>query len=170
LPADLGFDAIMTPAGIAYRRPSLQSPARVQSSIPERVTIPRVSATPRKPRRAKAPPPALPAVQQDAEQHMLQALGLLEAGAWSEAVVSARKAIYLDRSLAVAHLVFGRASRLLGHRETARRELRRVCQLVAKLPEDTAETLPGGATAGELLATVAAELDLMKRPARAATR
>jgi chemotaxis protein methyltransferase CheR len=178
LPADLGLDAIMTPAGIAYRRPSVQSTARVQICMPERIAVSRdalsrAPATPRKPRRARSPgeksPAALPVEPYDAEQYMIQALALLEVGAWSEAVVCARKAIYLDRSLAVAHFAFGRASRLLGNREAARRALRRVCQLVANLPEDTTEALPGGATAGELLATVAAELDLMKRP-RVVTR
>lgn len=105
----------------------------------------------------------------DPELHVLRALLLLDFGMPAEAVVAARRALFLDRSLAVAHLVLGRALRLLGRREGARGALRRVRELLASTAPDESVRFADATSAGDLAASAAAELVLLDRDLEAAT-
>lgn len=60
----------------------------------------------------------------DAELHGLHASVLLEAGRAAEARDAARRALYLDHDLALAHLVLARAAELLGDTRAAERARR----------------------------------------------
>ncbi|MGA2396409.1 MAG: hypothetical protein ABSH03_24005, partial [Candidatus Lustribacter sp.] len=73
------------------------------------------------------------------------------------------RALFLDRSLVVAHLTLARALRLTGSRAAAQRALRRGAALLEAHAPDAVVHGAGGALAGTLSAIVAAEFDLLMR-------
>lgn len=159
LPNELGLECVLTPAGIVYRRP-LPAKRIAPPLHPPAFDVRPVVA------------PAEPAVRSrlrvtvareriDAETYVMRALTFLDTSQPHQAAASARRALFLDRSLAVAHLTLARALRLTGARSAAQRALRRGAALLeAHAPEDTVRGA-GGASAGTLCAVAAAELDLL---------
>ena len=168
LPDELGLESVLTPAGIAFRRPlpaTEIAPPAPAPAIALRSTIP-PAMKPRahakkliveKPNPRRSPPRE----HVDAETYVARALNFLDASQPHQAAVSARRALFLDRSLAVAHLTLARALRLTGSRMAAQRALRRGAVLLeAHAPEDAVRGA-GGASAGTLSAVAAAEFDLL---------
>jgi Tfp pilus assembly protein PilF len=100
-------------------------------------------------------------VRVDAEAYVERALGFLDASQPHQAAASARRALFLDRSLAVAHLTLARALRLTGSRSAAQRALRRGAALLEAHAPDDAVRGAGGASAGTLSAVAAAEFELL---------
>lgn len=86
------------------------------------------------------------------ELRFLHAVALLEAGQPAEAAEAARAAVYLDPTLAVAHLVLGRAEAARENRASARRSFRNAAALLDALPANAPVPLADGETAGRLAA------------------
>ena len=99
----------------------------------------------------------------DAETYVTRALTFLDAGHLHQAAASARRALFLDRSLVVAHLTLARTLRLTGSCAAAQRALRRGAALLEAHAPDAVVRGAGGALAGTLSAIVTAELDLLRR-------
>ena len=97
---------------------------------------------------------AIAAFPTSPELRFLHAVALLEAGRPAEAAEAARAAVYLDPTLAVAHLVLGRAEAARENRANARRSFRNAAALLDALPADAPVPLAEGETAGRL-ATIA---------------
>lgn len=96
-----------------------------------------------------------------AELAYLHSVLLAEAGLNREAAQAARRALYLDRGLAVAHLSLGAALTRLGDAEGARRALRNADDLLSSL--SPAEVVPAsdGELAGRLAEMVRVQLRLL---------
>jgi chemotaxis protein methyltransferase CheR len=84
------------------------------------------------------------------ELRYLEALLLLGLGRLGEAESASRQALYLEPSLAVAHLTLGHVLRRLGDVPGAVRAFRTAEALCATLPPDTAVPLAEGERAGHL--------------------
>jgi len=95
------------------------------------------------------------------ELHALQALLLNAVRHHEAAVAAARRALYLDRGLAVAHLAHGAA--LAGLRDTpaARRAFRAAAKLLDALPADAVVPASDGEPAGRLAGLAHVELSLL---------
>lgn len=159
LPNDLGLEMVPTPAGLAYRKPAATTAPAVLPPVHR--------ASPRKTDPPKPHPlRPRPASRQrvDAEAYVARALTFLDAGHLHQAAASARRALFLDRSLVVAHLTLARALRLTGSRAAAQRALRRGAALLEAHAPDAVVRGAGGALAGTLSAIAAAEFDLLMRP------
>jgi chemotaxis protein methyltransferase CheR len=158
LPLGPGLLAVTTPAGIAYRRDARRSPA---------IAPPPVRPRPAPRRRVTASVATLPRPRDfaAADAYVADALRLLDAGNLGEALVAARRARYIDRSSVVAHVVLGRAFRLCGRPDAARRSLRRSRTLLAAHAPEAPVRGAGGVRAGALAAVVAAELSQLARTA-----
>jgi chemotaxis protein methyltransferase CheR len=161
VPPALGLESIVTPAGIAYRRPA----ASARAADPPPLAMPPPLPVPAPASRTVHPHapvrPALRAVAVDAEQHAARALRLLDASEPHQAAAAARRALYLDRTLAIAHLTLARALRLTGSTAGAQRALLRSAALLERLAPDLAVRGAHGASAGTLSAVAAAEFDLL---------
>ncbi|MBI4083560.1 MAG: protein-glutamate O-methyltransferase CheR [Candidatus Lambdaproteobacteria bacterium] len=98
----------------------------------------------------------------DMQTHLAVTLLLTEQGRYAEAAESARRLLYLDPTLPIAHFTLGLVSKALGQPREAWRAFRGAVRLCASLPEDA--TLPGteGARAGELTRAARAELRLLE--------
>jgi chemotaxis protein methyltransferase CheR len=96
-----------------------------------------------------------------AELHVLHAQLLTEAREYEAAAVAARRALYLDRGLAVAHLALGAALAGKGDRRGARRAFGAAERLLADAPESAVVPASGGEPAGRLLELARAELALL---------
>jgi chemotaxis protein methyltransferase CheR len=175
LPAELGLESVLTAAGIIFRKPvavpvsmSVSSRGTAETVVVAPPVRPRVKivAVPRQARDdievdVRAVKRAAARVRVDAETYVERAMGFLDASQPHQAAASARRALFLDRSLAVAHLTLARALRLTGSRLAALRALRRGAALLeAHAPEDTVRGA-GGASAGTLSAVAAAEFELL---------
>ena len=165
LPKSIALELVLTPAGVAYRRSP--APAVIVPAAPPTPLRPATRHVVRPRTRAKqtGPPTAVrrsaPREAMDAETYLARALSFLDARQPHQAAASARRALFLDRSLAVAHLTLARALRLTGSRTAAQRSLRRGAVLLeAHAPEDTVRGA-GGASAGTLSAVAAAEFELL---------
>lgn len=90
---------------------------------------------------------ALRAHRTSAELLYLHAVLLAEAGRHREAAVAARRALYADRSLVVAHLALGSALARQDDPEGARRSLRNAERLLDRLPPSAIVPASGGETA-----------------------
>lgn len=101
----------------------------------------------------------------DPELHLLLAALHLQEGDGEAALDAARRASYLDPSLAVAPLVQGHALRQLGDPVGAGREFRRAERMFAEMPSDEAVTGGDGSSAG-YLATVARQLAAQEEASR----
>jgi chemotaxis protein methyltransferase CheR len=100
----------------------------------------------------------------DAHLHYLRAALLLSLGRDQEAEHEAQRALYLDRSLAIAHFLLGTILRKRGDDSLARRAFRNVRDLCARRPSD--EEVPAGAgeRAGALLIAASAEMERLEMP------
>lgn len=96
-----------------------------------------------------------------AELLYLHALLLAEAGHHAESAVAARRALYLDRNLAVAHLGLGCALARLGDTDGARRAFRNAEELLAALPPSTPVPAADGEPAGRLAEIARVQLRLL---------
>jgi chemotaxis protein methyltransferase CheR len=85
-----------------------------------------------------------------AELLYLHAVLLCEAARFGDAAAAARRALYLDRSLAVAHLALGTALARIGDRAGARRAMRNAERLLAAMPPQTPVPAADGEPAGRL--------------------
>jgi chemotaxis protein methyltransferase CheR len=96
-----------------------------------------------------------------AELLYLHAVLLLQCGKPADAAAAARRALYMDRNLIVAHLTLGEAHRRSGNIEGARRALRNAASLLTAL--DAAATVPAsdGESAGRLAELVRVKLSLL---------
>lgn len=92
------------------------------------------------------------------ELNFLRSQLLAELGRDDEACASARRVIYLDRSLAVAHFFLGTLLRRRGDLEGARRAYRNAHTLCASVPADEGLPLSGGEPAGRLARAARAEM------------
>jgi Flp pilus assembly protein TadD len=97
-----------------------------------------------------------------AELAYLHAVLLGEAGRHAAAAGAARRALYLDRTLAVAHLALGAALARLGDARGARRALRNAERLLAELPPGAVVPASDGEPAARLAAIARAQLGLLR--------
>ncbi|MBC7818112.1 MAG: hypothetical protein IAG10_14580 [Planctomycetaceae bacterium] len=95
------------------------------------------------------------------ELHYLHAVLLLELGQVEAAASAARRVIYLDRSLALAHFTLGSILRGLGDSEGARRAYRNARDLCEARPADELVPLSDGERAGRLKEAADLQLTLL---------
>lgn len=112
---------------------------------------------------------AIDQVGATAELLYLHAVLLLQCGKPADAAAAARRALYMDRNLIVAHLTLGEAQRRSGNIEGARRALRNAASLLTAL--DAAATVPAsdGESAGRLAELVRVKLSLLGNVPAAST-
>jgi chemotaxis protein methyltransferase CheR len=98
----------------------------------------------------------------DAHLHYLRAVLLLSLNRDEEAELETQRALYLDRSLAIAHFLLGTILRKRGADPLARRAFRNARDLSARRPSD--EELPAGAgeRAGTLHLAARAEMERLE--------
>jgi len=101
----------------------------------------------------------------DGELHYLHAVLLGEAERVADAAAAARRALYLDRSLVVAHLALGSALGRLGDTEGARRAFRNAERLLAAMPPDTVVPASDGEPAGRLVEMARVQVRLLSEAA-----
>lgn len=160
LPDELGLEPVLTPAGIVFRRPLPPSEASPPRHVP--AAEPRAPIAPAPKPRPRTAPRRTPARERaDAETYAAGALHFLDANQPHQAAAAARRALFLDRSLAIAHLTLARALRLTGSHPAAQRALRRGAALLEAHAPDELVRAAGGASAGTLSAVAAAEFDLL---------
>jgi chemotaxis protein methyltransferase CheR len=97
-----------------------------------------------------------------AELLYLTAVLHLQAGRALDAAAAARRALYSDRGMVVAHLTMAEAQRRLGNVDGARRALRNAGTLLAGIPEEGVVPASDGETAGRLARLVKVKLRLIE--------
>jgi chemotaxis protein methyltransferase CheR len=100
-----------------------------------------------------------------AELTYLQAVLLLASDRCDEAAAAARRALYLDRSLVVAHLVLAQAATRLHDRKRALQALRNAARLLTAVPTEASVAGAPGETAGRMLSGVQLQLQLLEAAA-----
>lgn len=100
-----------------------------------------------------------------AELVYLHAVLLSEAERYAEAAAAARRALYLDRGLVVAHLALGGALARLGDTEGARRAFRNAERLLAAMPPEAVVPASDGEPAGRLAEMARVQLRLLSEVA-----
>lgn len=105
---------------------------------------------------------ALEKYRASAELMYLHAVLLSEAGRWRDAAAAARRALYLDRSLVVAHFALADALRRAGDERGAHRALCNADALLADWPLDVVVPATDGETAERLRANVRTQLRLRR--------
>ena len=95
------------------------------------------------------------------ELHALQALLLNAARQHEAAIAAARRALYLDRGLAVAHLAHGAALAGLRDAPAARRAFRAAAKILDALPSEAVVPASDGEPAGRLASLAHVELTLL---------
>lgn len=105
---------------------------------------------------------ALETHRADPELLYLHALLLAEAGRHAEAALAARRVLYLDRTLVVAHVVLGRALAQQGDTKGARRALGNAERLLEAEPPGAVLRASGGETAARVREIVRAYRKLLK--------
>ena len=100
-----------------------------------------------------------------AELAYLHAVLLAEAGRHGDAVAAARRSLYLDRGLVVAHLALGGALARLGDTEGARRAAQNARRLLAGMPPDAIVPASDGEPASRLAEMAKVQLQLLKEAA-----
>ncbi len=93
----------------------------------------------------------------------LHAVLLLDLNREQEAVQAARRAVYLDNSLAIAHFTLGSVLRRLGDLEGARRSFRNVRDLCVARPADEVIRFSDGEHAGTLARAAQLQLESLNR-------
>jgi chemotaxis protein methyltransferase CheR len=96
-----------------------------------------------------------------AELLYLMAVLLLQSGRPAEATVAARRALYLDRELVVAHITLAAARQRAGDRPGARRALRNAATLLRRQPPESVVPASDGESAGRLAELVNVKLRLL---------
>jgi chemotaxis protein methyltransferase CheR len=96
-----------------------------------------------------------------AELLYLHAVLLLQLGRSTDAAAAARRALYLDRELVVAHLILAEAHRRNGAMDAAQRALRNAGALLATMPPAAEVPASDGELAGRLAELVRVKLDLL---------
>lgn len=96
-----------------------------------------------------------------AELAQLRALLLASSGHDAAAIAEARRALYLDRTLVVAHVTLGDGLARQGDRVAARRAYLSAARLLEDLPDGAPVPASNGAPAARLTSAVAARLALM---------
>ena len=104
---------------------------------------------------------ALDRERYSAELAYLHAILLAEARRTPEAVTAARRALYLDRGLTVAHLALGAALARTRDTRGARRAFRNAANLLAAMPPDAVVPCSDGERAGRLVEMARAHLHLL---------
>jgi chemotaxis protein methyltransferase CheR len=97
-----------------------------------------------------------------AELHYLRTVLLMELGSDEAAAQAARRVIYLDRSLAVAHFTLGSILRRLGAPAGALRAYRNARDLCAARPPDEVVPLSDGELAGRFAEAAAVQMALVE--------
>jgi chemotaxis protein methyltransferase CheR len=97
-----------------------------------------------------------------AELGYLHAVLLAAAGNYGEAAVAARRTLYLDRGLVVAHLALASALARSNDVEGARRAFRNAARLLAAMPPDAVVPASDEEPAGRLAEMVRIQLKLVK--------
>lgn len=96
-----------------------------------------------------------------AELAYLHAVLLAEAGRHHEAVGAARRALYLDRGLVVAHLLLGATRARLGDRDNARRAVQNAQRLLDRLAPEDIVPASDGEPAGRLAEMTRVQIQLL---------
>lgn len=96
-----------------------------------------------------------------AELHYLRTVLLLNLGQSGEAIRAVRRALYLDRSLAIAHFTLGSILSQRGDLAGARRAYRNAYALASRRPAAEELPLAEGETAGRLAEVAAAQLAIL---------
>lgn len=104
---------------------------------------------------------ALDRHRDSAELTYLHAVLLAEAGRTADAATAARRALYLDRQLVVAHLVLGRTLALLGDVPGARRALRNAQRVLTNSSPEEIVPASDGELAGRLTEMARVQLQLL---------
>jgi chemotaxis protein methyltransferase CheR len=99
-----------------------------------------------------------------AELVYLHGLLLAQGGRIRDAAGALRRALYLDRALAVAHLTLGRVLSQLGDGEGARRALRNAHRVLSRAPADAPVPAADGEQAGRLAEMARVQLALLDQP------
>lgn len=97
------------------------------------------------------------------ELHYLQAVLVAQAGQFAESALAARRALYLDRSMVVAHLALGSALVSSGDIEGARRAFTVSERLLSAMPADEEVPASDGEPAGRLLEMTRVQAKLARR-------
>jgi chemotaxis protein methyltransferase CheR len=100
-----------------------------------------------------------------AELHCLHAFLLNSARQHQAGLVAARRALYLDHGLAMAHLAHGAALAGSGDVRNARRAFFAAARLLERLPPDAVVPASDGERADALAALARAELELLAEAA-----
>ncbi len=103
----------------------------------------------------------LDAHRTSAELAHLHGLLLLESGRLPEAAAALRRALYLDRGMAVTHLALAYAHVRMGHSGRAGQALRNAERLLARMPPSAPVPAADGELAGRLLDVARAQLSLL---------
>ena len=96
------------------------------------------------------------------ELHYLHAVLLMEVNRDAEAVQAARRAVFLDRSLAIAHFTLGSILQRRGALHDAQRCFRNARDLCAARPPDEIVPLTDGEAAGRLAEAAEVQLDSLQ--------
>lgn len=101
------------------------------------------------------------------ELHYLHAVLLMDLGRQDAAAQAARRVIYLDRSLAIAHFVLGSILSRCGDLTGAQRAYRNARDLCAARPPNEIVPLSDGEHAGQLAEAAAGQLTILEASAEA---
>jgi chemotaxis protein methyltransferase CheR len=162
------FEVVQSVSGLVYRRPARAAPGGI-ASIP--AAPPEDDAAPIEFSPPPAPPPPA-AMREDAaaaldplcaEGQLMHAIALMSLGDYEAAARAARRALYLDRGLAMAHLVQGAILWRLGDWRAAKHAYRTSYALAAALPPDVSMPCTEGKSAASLAAAARAQLVLLDR-------
>jgi chemotaxis protein methyltransferase CheR len=110
---------------------------------------------------AKAADTALEAQRDSAELLYLHAVLLAQTARHADAAAAARRALYLERDLIVAHVALGNARSRLGDASAAARAYRNAETLLARMPQDAAVPAADGQPVQRLRQIVRTQLTLL---------
>jgi chemotaxis protein methyltransferase CheR len=106
---------------------------------------------------------ALDRHRDNAELHYLHAVLIAQSGQFVESARAAKRALYLDRSMIVAHLALGSALASSGHAEGALRSFTAAERLLDAMSADAPVTGTDGEPAGRLLEMTRVQAKLVRR-------
>jgi chemotaxis protein methyltransferase CheR len=144
--------------------PALRALTRVEDAVAAAVQQVRMLANGDTARASQACSVATAQHPLSTELHFLHAVLLLELGQDEEAAQAARRVLYLDRGLAVAHFTLASILRRRGDVRGARRAYRNARALCRARPEPEVVPLSDGEPAGRLAAAAEAQLALLEGP------
>ena len=161
LPSDVepasGLPIVAPPA---QRRPADDERVRLRRALDNRMSELAALANLGDPGRVSAAvSAALAAHPMSAEIHYLHAIVLMGCGRYEEAASSLRRALYLDRSMAIAHFALGSVHARRGAVEEARRSYRNVLSVCDERRADEIVPFSEGERTGSLVEAARAQLD-----------